>query len=193
MLTEDFQGNLKFEGDIFFDSEVVSYSETTASNFGLSPGDWFLTNLGGHDTLFGRWDNEVVYQDGKPYHGIVFPIENRWTTRITIIFGELAVGIVDLEGNAKDSGTVELSCITEDFSGNVIEDEFCGSTTVTSEAVRGNGTAVFYPGPGRYRVFYPGEYAYEEGGYIYINEGPSDNITMTTEDKLHILPEPACD
>jgi hypothetical protein len=156
LLVKDIAGNFHFKGDSRSSSGIGISGDGTGHNYELTAGQWMLTQDSAvyAANLSGRWGNDVVYENGNPDYGIIFPVIDGWTTRITIIISRLEIGVLDSTGTkALTDKYVILFCQSKDIAGKPIPDVTCpGEEYGIFHNTEPAGTAVFFVGPGTYYI-----------------------------------------
>jgi len=97
--------------------------------------------------LSGQWGNVFLYEDTP---GLLFPVQDGWTTSITLTVSRLEIGLLDATGqNALRSTSVSFYCQSSDIAGNKTPDANCDSDENYTDHT---GLTTFYTGPGIYLI-----------------------------------------
>lgn len=169
----DIAGNWQFDREkreiyLAVSSTGIAQAEAPSGNYLLA-----LTSAVYENYLSGWWGNTTIYIPVVRYQGILFSVQQGWTTSVTLTISRLEIGVLDSSGtNALPDISVKLFCQGQDVAGKIVPDPKCegGPGINNIENTDSTGVATFFVGPGTYFIEvedYPAGTLYGEKTYLY--------------------------
>ena len=185
--------NYRKETLLAFDTQGIYYTDkqySPSDQSGLESTDYILTSSQPDqawylDIMFGNWGNaRIGSANSQGRYGLVLPVHEGMTTRVTLTIGKLEVGVTNLDGSQALKGMyVTVHCQGNDVAGNIIVDPNCENAGDFGDFRRtdSTGVAVFYLAAGTYAI------EVNDGSYPY-NYTWIKNVSISaSEDKQTIV------
>jgi len=178
-VVKDIAGDWQYSGysvaRLHFAPESMSEVELTSGDWALVQGTAIRTN-----NIRGFWGNAMIGPYDK--HGLIFHVDDGYTTRVTILIGRLEIGVLDPAKNvALVNQYVWIACQSADIAGNIITDTNCDNehgVDVSVEETDATGIATFFVAGGRY-IICSEEHLEENCTYdIVLSPGEDKRVTI---------------